>query len=348
MCRQTTLVLSLLCVALIAGAGIALAKPKPQEPAPAPAKADPNASPIPPRDAQWTIYCQAIPGVAHVEQANAFKGELIKLTKMNDWYVIHSEDESTLYYGFYRSINDPKDKKESERAQRDREKINALLDPQGNKIFQHCFFVEVTAPDPTAPPEWDLRNAPGYWSVEIGVYKDSPARKQAAVDAVREARKAGIEAYYYHGPTASSVCIGSWPREAVREQDEQTAIAHDPTQDVLVLPTPIAGMNNVEIRNREGQRVRALAPRTEIVDPSLLATMQKYPTHALNGAEVVQKAKDPASGEMKETKDSSLLVPIPHEGPSLLRQNAPPPSLVGPATPSQPPGAGQLRSLGQQ
>jgi len=339
--------LSLLCVALIAGAGIAQAKPKPQEPAPAPAKADPNAAPIPPKDAQWTIYCQAIPGVTHVEQANAFKAELIKLTKMNDWYVIHSEDESTLYYGFYRSINDPKDKKESERAQRDREKINALLDPQGNKIFQHSFFVEVTAPDPTAPPEWDLRNAPGYWSVEIGVYKDSPARKQAAVDAVREARKQGIEAYYYHGPTASSVCIGSWPREAVREQDEQTAIAHDPTQDVLVLPTPIAGMNNVEIRNREGQRVRALAPRTEIVDPSLLATMQKYPTHALNGAEVVQKAKDPASGEMKETKDPSLLVPIPHEGPSLLRQNAPPPSLVGPATPSQPPGAGQLRSLGQ-
>lgn len=352
MARHIQLLSSLVICVLLASASLAVAKsPPPAGGAPPAQKADPNAAPTggAPKDAQYTIYCQAIPGIAHVEQANAFKGELLKLTKMSDWYVIHSEDESTIYYGYYRSIDDPKDKKETERAKRDLAKINDLVDPQSNKIFRYCFFVPITAPDPTAPPEWDLRNASGYWSVEIGVYKDSPARKQAAVDAVRDARKAGIEAYYYHGPTASSVCIGSWPREAIREQDEQTGIAHDPNQDVLVLPQPIAGMEHVEIRNREGQRVRALAPKTEIVDPSLTATLAKYPTHALNGAEVIQKAKDSVTGEMKETKDPSVVVPIPHDAPSLLRQNAPPPSLVGPATPSQQtPGSGQLRSIGQQ
>ena len=334
MCRNAFLLTTLLLVSLVS------AKPKPPT-------ADPNAAPIPPKDAQWTLYCQAIAGADHVERANAFKKQLLQSTPLKDWYVIHQEDESILYYGFYRSINDPKDKKESARAQADRKAMDGVLDSQGNKIFAQCMFVEVAAPDPNAPPEWDLRNATGFWSLEIGAYKDSPARKQAAVDAVREARKQGVDAYYFHGPTISSVCIGAWPREAVRPQDEADAVANNPEQDVLVLPQQIAGLNNVEVRNKEGQRVRALAPVTDVVDPSLAAAIAKYPTHALNGEEVINKVQDPLSGQMKDVPAPSLLVQIPRAAPSLLRQSQPPPNLVGPVSPSQTPGAGTLRSVGQ-
>ena len=34
-------------------------------------------------------------------------------------------------------------------------------------------------PDPDAPPEWNLANAPGYWSVQIAAFT-KPGRKQAA------------------------------------------------------------------------------------------------------------------------------------------------------------------------
>lgn len=349
MCRSTLILIVMLSLLAPAASGARkpAAKPKASEAAKAP-PTDPNAAPLPPKDARWTLYCQAIHGPDHVDRAKAIKTRLVEASPLKDWYVIHQESESILYYGFYRSINDPKDKRESDRAQRDRKAIvESVQDTQGNAMFAQCFFVEAASPDPAAPPEWDLRNADGYWSVEIGVYKDSPQRKQAAVEAVRAARNEGVPAYYFHGPTASSVCIGNWPRDAVREQEESAAVAADPTQDVLILPQPINIPGNVEIRNTEGQRVKAMAPRIEPVDPSLVATIAKYPSHAVNGEVTVDHVPDPATGKTTPAPKPSLLVRIPKEGPSLLRQNQPPPTLVGPASPSDRPGAGRLRSIGQ-
>src|SRR5438046_9540243 len=60
-------------------------------------------NPIPPKDAQWTIYCIPISGINHVAQATQIKQDLLKLApNLPDWYVIHGETESVLYYGFYR------------------------------------------------------------------------------------------------------------------------------------------------------------------------------------------------------------------------------------------------------
>jgi hypothetical protein len=294
---------------------------------------DPNAAPLRPGDAQWTIYCQAVAGPDHVARANAYKQYLVDTFRMTDWYVIHQEDQSVIYYGFYRAISDAK-------AKADRKAVDDLKDQSGNKLLGACMFVEVSAPDPSAPPQWDLRNAQGYWTVEIAMYKEHPQRKQAAVDAVRAARDQGIEAYYYHGPTASSVCIGAWPREAVREQETAEEYNSDPTQDLLVLPQPVS--DDAEFRNREGRRIKALAPRVDAVDPSLIATFAKYPTHAVNGEVFVQQL----NGKNVESPSKLVRIPTPTT-PSILRQNQPPPALVTPLTPSQTPGAGKLKSIGQ-
>lgn len=306
-----------------------------------PAK-DPSA---PPADAQFTLYCQAVPGPGHVERANAAKDMLIKLSSMKDWYILHQDGQSIIYYGFYRSISDPKEKKENDRAQADREKVLALTDQQGNKVFTRVLFVEVNTPDPEAPAEWDLTNSGGFWSLQIAAYKDSAQRKQAAVDSVREARAAGIDAFYYHGETTSSVCIGAWPREAVKEQDAAAAESPDDQNDVLVLPAPLAG-GNFDIRNRDGQRVRAVAPRTEIVDPTLLAAVKQYPTHAVNQQVMVKKVTDPVTGKEVEQESPSFLVRVPEKKASLLSQPKGP-LLVTPTTPSQTPGAGKLKSIDQ-
>src|SRR5205085_9341649 len=144
------------------------------------------------------------------------------------------ETQSVLYYGYYRAYNDTNDLNESRRAQDDRAKLDKLQDAQGERPFASSIFVELTSPDPEAPAEWNLANAKGYWSLQIAAYKDSPDRKKAAVDSVRAAREKGIEAYYFHGPTTSSVCIGCWPREAVKAQDAAVGESLDPRQPILV------------------------------------------------------------------------------------------------------------------
>src|SRR6476469_5122056 len=96
---------------------------------------------LPPKDARWTIYCQAIGGVDHVERANQAKAELLKRKDLKDWYVVHQETESVIYYGFYRSINDPKDPKETRRAQFDHQRLLAMTDNQGNRLLSQCLFV---------------------------------------------------------------------------------------------------------------------------------------------------------------------------------------------------------------
>src|SRR5437762_2453625 len=62
-----------------------------------------------PKDAQWTILCATITGLDHAGQARTARTNLISSTKMPDWYTVSGEGQTTLYYGFYRSINDPKD-----------------------------------------------------------------------------------------------------------------------------------------------------------------------------------------------------------------------------------------------
>src|SRR5687767_7430671 len=173
-----------------------------------------------PKDARWTIYCGTFGGADHLAQAKAAREKLTQMSRMRDWYLVTADGRSTLYYGYYRSINDQKDPKESQRAQEDRKAVLALTDATGRKLFSTAFLVELDSADPASMPEWDLENVKGVYTVQVAVYKGSHERKQFALDAVRKARELGYPAYYYHGPTASSVCVGAWPAEAVVERAE--------------------------------------------------------------------------------------------------------------------------------
>ena len=140
-----------------------------------------NAAPpelVPPADAQWTILCEvftdAQPPIRSPHRQR-FPGP--RQTNLPGFYVVHQQDQSTLYYGYYRSIADPHDHKESDRAQADRQRIQQLVDPGGQRPFVGCVFVELVPKDPPAPAEWNLINAKGHWSLQVGVYEDDPHRK---------------------------------------------------------------------------------------------------------------------------------------------------------------------------
>lgn len=300
---------------------------KPQTSSPKPdAAPKSNSMPIIPKGAQWTIYCKTISGPGHVQRAEQYKDDLVRGTPLKDWYIIHGETESNLYHGFYRS-NDRKDRQEYKRIQTQKAMIEALEDQDLERPFKYSLIVELMAADPVAPPEWNfanLKKGPAddqhFWSLQIAAYQGSPQRKQYAVDAVREFRARGIEAYYYHGDTISSICIGAWPREAVKEQESDnasSAAVNDPTADIFVTNIPLSAeaIRNLNINHRGGNLV-TMQSVIEPLDPTLIAAMRTYPEHHVNGTVRMRPGKD---GSMPER---SYLVPVPvAESDSLLGGN---------------------------
>jgi hypothetical protein len=301
--------------------------------------AAPDTSDMPqvPTEARWTIYCAKLSDPDHVNTSRQLKAKLIERTKLREWYIVHEQDCSRLYYGYYRSIDDPADAAESNRAKSDRKAVDGIVDGSGGRPFSACQFVLLNSPDPQSPPQWNLVNAPAnmVWTLIVGAYKDSPERKQAAVDAVREAReKFHEEAYYYHGETVSNVCIGAWPADAVAEQrdDPNPEAGKNGAGDVLVLPE---GMKAPAGATYRGKPVRAVSQRLVPVSESLKAKLKQYPTCLVNGEEIIYKGRG-----QKDQREPSHLVQIPRPNETLFANNGEAPGVAAPgaqqANPSDP------------
>ncbi len=305
--------------------------------------------PIPPRDALWTIYCMSIASPDHVNVARRMRSTLAGSTTMKDWYVVHTDDQSVLYYGYYRTINDPKDRAETERAQKDRATLDALKDSRGARPFDKAVFVEIDQADPTAPSEWDLTNAKGYYTLQIAAFKDNVKRKEAAVQAVRDFRDKGIEAYFYHGPSASIVSIGTWPIEAIRTDGNEVR-ANDPNEEVLVAPN----MSEKQIQELEKRTKRTVRRnKSEPLDPTLLAMMRQYPELSVNYEVKHTRKVNPETGKVIEDYDHSFVVKIPRRAggqTGILNAGregtSAGPSLLAPTRSNDPRNTGRLRSFG--
>jgi len=315
----------------------------------------------PPKDGQWTIYCTSVRGPTHVEQSKSLKEWLMKNSSLRDWYVVHGDQESTIYHGFYRTINDAKDN-DTKRARADRAWIDGFEGNDGVRPFAQCMFVETSSPDPTAPTEWNLTNAKGAYTLEIAVYKDSPLRKEAAVDSVREARKRGIEAYFYHGATASSVCIGAWPLEAVSVTQQDGGARRSGEETLMVLPFAMRGAAPKDLTDDQGNPVRVMAPKFEATDPTLLATMKQYQEFSVNGTVVPKKVKRPDGSEAVDIQKSQLMeiprepesmltalparAPVESVGPRVVGGPEPTPDTPRPVRPKPTGTTGRLKSIG--
>jgi hypothetical protein len=65
------------------------------------------------------------------------------------------------------------------------------------------------------PPQWDLRNARGSFTLQVGVTYGTPTLadyKTAAIEWVKDLRSRGYEAYYFHDPERpqTSICVGTF------------------------------------------------------------------------------------------------------------------------------------------
>jgi len=311
-----------------------------------PVAAAPSGMPTPPAGAQWTIYCQTVAGAGHVQRANSVCDQLKSQTQLKDWYTVHGEGQSTIYYGFYKSFNLTNDP-DSKRAQTDRVRIDALADQLGNRPFKFAFFVGLDSPDPIAPPEWNLINARGSYTLQIGAYTGSVDRKQAAVSAVRDARAQGIEAYYYHGDTTSSVCVGAFPDSAIRRDELRSNIDGNPEQSFLKSTEPLPKAFADNLRDNQNKPVQVVQSKPIVVDPQLRETMRRFPEHAIKRELKILEMTDSVTGKKILKPADSFVVPIPQAVASPLTD----PSMQGEpfqlTVPAEQPGVGRLRSIGQ-
>jgi hypothetical protein len=314
--RWATIILTLLAVGLSGCGQTAPPAPAPVADATAAAPATEPAAdssfPAIPPNAAYTLMCLNIMTPTHIPDSERLKMQLIRKTGLRDWYVVHGEGQSTLYFGFYSTYFDSNQPEEKLRAQNDRKMIAQLKDDVGNQPFLACAFQPIATPDPPAPPEWDLHNATGYWTLHVGSYTDSPDRKKFAVEAVRQARALGIEAYYFHGPTVSDVLIGNWPREAVKQQDTSVAASNDPNKTIIVTNQPLpAGYDPNHVFTKDGRPAKVFYPRLEVQDPTLLEMMHQYPANAVNGQVFMHKVQ--TDHGLIDVPDPSFLVAIPHD-----------------------------------
>ena len=248
-----------------------------------------------PRNATLTILCREFTGPDHAGVAERVRQQVQAVTGLRDFYLVRGEDRTVLYHGFY-TTNDPAvDPKEGRRARSERDLIERLQDARKQQIFPQARFEPLQRPDPVAAPEWDLRNAKGFWSLLVCSYTDPARSKEAAVESVREMRKNGIEAYYFFKDTQAHVCIGMWPEAAVkrgtslsRETNGRAAANPIAPDEMVVVSTIPLAEGWKQVYDENGRKLRLFEVRVELQDPTLKAAYGKY-GYAVNGDYLANK-----------------------------------------------------------
>lgn len=179
----------------------------------------------------WTIECNQFEGEKHRETADQLATMLKRVDRINPnrVWVEHDEGSSSVFYGEYKLQF-----KEAQTDSADHVKgdmVIELSDEIKNDLRfirelsvgnQFPFFSARPRPKPvpfTGKPEWNLENANGLYTLNVGVTFPTPTLhdfKQAAYLWVEDLRKRGYEAYYYFSPEKSqaSICVGTFGPEA--------------------------------------------------------------------------------------------------------------------------------------
>jgi hypothetical protein len=180
----------------------------------------------------WTIECNDYEGANSREMADSMATALksVEGIKGDAVRVEHGEGHSRVLYGSYplkyvRAKVSSEEHVEgdvvidlSEELKRDLRLVRSLALGE-----EYPFFSARPIPQPlkaVGPPAWDLRNAKGVYTLNVGVTYDTQqfhSHEEAAVEWVRTLREQGYEAYYCHAPdgTRTSICVGTFGEDAL-------------------------------------------------------------------------------------------------------------------------------------
>lgn len=246
-------------------------------------------------DEYSAIRCASLRGPQRFDQAKKCQESLRKVRGLKDSLIaVFDEDGvSTVYYGKYKLIYDPKTGKESYDPDptKDLELIRSLsvrmrgADGRESDVWPFRLLTMATLPGPPCRyPEWELSRNPGTYSLQVGVFYNTGQflqRKKAAEEYCKLLRDQKEEAWFHHGTTNSSVCIGSFPKDAIQSFRREN---------------PLTGV--LEFYNK-------------ITDEKLLALQKRFPYNYHNGHIFKQKTTDPKTGKRTDEPHQSFPVQVP-------------------------------------
>ncbi|MBK8914153.1 MAG: hypothetical protein IPM64_06050 [Phycisphaerales bacterium] len=236
----------------------------------------------------WAIRCRVERGPDRMQFAKSYAEALKRAEGLRPdlVQVLHVSDASLVYYGRY-SVRYDANGLRSFRPDHsaDLERILRLTFANADV---RPFARAILAPLPTVRTgnaEWNLENAKGYWSLQVGAFyntRDMTERWQAAEEYCRVLREEGVPAYFHHGETVSSVCIGAFPYRAIAESASEN---------------PLTGRRGVSAK---------------IVDPKMLDYQRRFPHNLENGHIVYNITRD-ARGDVKQRiPNASFPVMLPN------------------------------------
>jgi hypothetical protein len=231
----------------------------------------------------WSIVLIAFRGDA--QEAEARRGLAVV---QNDWglpdaYLDRRGQTTVIAFGRY---TDPQTRDAQADLQRVRA-VEAVIEGERQQPFEFAFLAP-PANIPGSQPDFDLRNAQkihGKWAVytlQVGLYRrddgkqataaESAEFRRMAEEAVLRLRREGEQAFYFHGPTGSTVTVGLF---GVEDFDAQLGL-ESPRLRTLRQRYPHNLLNGAGIKRRmtvtdkQGRQVKA-----ERLDPSMLVAVPK-------------------------------------------------------------------------
>lgn len=234
-------------------------------------------------DATYTVMLRVFSNPGHARDAAQWRDKLSSALGWKGLTVVTQSDFSVLYWGQFSSIG---------AASSTLAKAKAYRDQKGNAHFSNASITILPGSDENQP-EFELRNCPGQYTLLVADFQNVPeqgylGRMEDAVAYCRELRAKGQEAYYYHGPSSSSVTVGSFGADAIKNQRQ---VIRDPSgmEPPLTISQPV------------------------VVSPELKNLQKQYPHRLWNLREVRNKLKDPSGQIVSETIPASVPVKVPHD-----------------------------------
>jgi hypothetical protein len=234
-------------------------------------------------DDEYSIRLMVVVSPDHVQRVQTYKERTEQETGWTGLYVLVKADFSELYWGKYPS---------KEAAEGDLRRAKSFRTHVGIQAFPIAAIVPIPGTD-IGPPEMNLANAKGVYTVLIATFHDVPERRQYAVDNCKDLRQKGEEAYFYHTSTQSIVTIGAFDASAVKE-----------------------------VRN-------GAATTTEVNSEGVLQILRNHPLLAENGYSVKVVVPDILSHKAVKVDKHSYVIRIPRDTDNELPAY---PSEVKPAT----------------
>lgn len=221
---------------------------------------------------EYTIMLIALSAQNHVTNAIHYKTETEKDTGWKGLFVVHKATHSTLYWGKYKTPQD---------AQKNLREAKKYAAPATKAaIYKRAMIIPIPGKK-VGPPEWELNNAVGEYSVAVAVFYNVPekkyvGRKQFAIDYCKQLHEDGYDAYYQHGVSRSTVSIGAFPNSSIEE---------------IVRDNKVVDL--------------------KIVDSRITDITKKFEFLAVNGRKELLTKRDPLTGKQVTIPLKSYVIRIP-------------------------------------